>query len=168
LKYLLFEYTFKNRAEVFLSFSKKVRNIKGYDGWTEHRLYFGLLECYYTFKFYIRNDKIVYLDGEIAYRIDYKHVYRVCPNSTDKFSGQILRSKISIKLLIHMGSKTLSLRDNQQKRKNNYDLNSLDFMGLSVHWTWGRNFDNFCKLYIAPFYFCTFHQKIPPDSFCCW
>jgi hypothetical protein len=23
-----------------------------------------------------------------------------------------------------MGSKTLSLRDNQQKRKNNYDLNS--------------------------------------------
>jgi hypothetical protein len=37
-----------------------------------------------------------------------------------------------------MGSKTLSLRDNQQKHKNNYDLNSLDFMGLSV-----RNFDNF-------------------------
>jgi hypothetical protein len=32
-----------------------------------------------------------------------------------------------------MGSKTLSLRDNQQKRKNNDDLNSLDFMGLSVH-----------------------------------
>jgi hypothetical protein len=31
-----------------------------------------------------------------------------------------------------MGSKTLSLRD-QQKRKNNYDLNSLDFMGLSMH-----------------------------------
>jgi hypothetical protein len=31
-----------------------------------------------------------------------------------------------------MGSKTLSLRDNQQKRKN-YDLNSLDFMELSVH-----------------------------------
>jgi hypothetical protein len=29
-----------------------------------------------------------------------------------------------------MGSKTLSLRDNQQKRKNNYDLNSVDFMGL--------------------------------------
>jgi hypothetical protein len=37
-----------------------------------------------------------------------------------------------------MGSKTLSLRDNQQKRKNNYDLNSFDIMGLSV-----RNFDNF-------------------------
>jgi hypothetical protein len=37
-----------------------------------------------------------------------------------------------------MGSKTLSLRGNQQKRKNNYDLNSLDIMGLSV-----RNFDNF-------------------------
>jgi hypothetical protein len=37
-----------------------------------------------------------------------------------------------------MGSKTLSLRDNQQKRKNNYDLNSLDIMGLSV-----RNFNNF-------------------------
>jgi hypothetical protein len=32
-----------------------------------------------------------------------------------------------------MWSKTLSLRDNQQKRKNNYDLNSLNFMGLSVH-----------------------------------
>jgi hypothetical protein len=32
-----------------------------------------------------------------------------------------------------MGSKTLSLRDNRQKRKKNYDLNSLDFMGLSVH-----------------------------------
>jgi hypothetical protein len=32
-----------------------------------------------------------------------------------------------------MGSKTLSLRDNQQKPKNNYNLNSLDFMGLSVH-----------------------------------
>jgi hypothetical protein len=32
-----------------------------------------------------------------------------------------------------MGSKTLSFRDNQQKPKNNYDLNSLDFMGLSVH-----------------------------------
>jgi hypothetical protein len=31
-----------------------------------------------------------------------------------------------------MGSKTLSLRDNQQK-PNNYNLNSLDFMGLSVH-----------------------------------
>jgi hypothetical protein len=28
-----------------------------------------------------------------------------------------------------MGSKTLSLRDNQQKLKNNYYLNSLDFMG---------------------------------------
>jgi hypothetical protein len=62
----------------------------------------------------------------------------VYPNSTDKLSEQILRSKISIKLLTHMGSKTLSLRDNQQKRKNNYDLNSLDIMGLSV-----RNFDNF-------------------------
>jgi hypothetical protein len=61
------------------------------------------------------------------------HLYRVNPNSTDKLSGQILQSKISIKLLIHMGSKTLSLQDNQQKRKNNYDLNSLDFMGLSVH-----------------------------------
>jgi hypothetical protein len=52
-----------------------------------------------------------------------------------------------------MGSKPLSLRDNQQKRKNNfnYDLNSLDFMGLCA-----LNFDNFCKLYIAPFYFCMF------------
>jgi hypothetical protein len=56
----------------------------------------------------------------------------VYPNSTDKLSGQILRSKISIKLLIQMGLKTLNWRDNQQKRKNNYDLNSLDFMGLSV------------------------------------
>jgi hypothetical protein len=91
-----------------------------------------------------------------------KIVYRVYPNSTDKLSGQILRSKISIKLLIQMWLKTLSLRDNQQKRKNNYDLNSLDFMGLSVDWRGdGRNFDNFCKLYIAPLYFCTFHQKIP-------
>jgi hypothetical protein len=27
-----------------------------------------------------------------------------------------------------MGLKTLSLRDNQQKRKHNYDLNSLDFI----------------------------------------
>jgi hypothetical protein len=27
-----------------------------------------------------------------------------------------------------MGPETLSLRDYQQKRKNNYDLNSLDFM----------------------------------------
>jgi hypothetical protein len=35
-------------------------------------------------------------------------IYRVYPNSTDKLSGQILRSKISIKLLIDMGSKTLS------------------------------------------------------------
>jgi hypothetical protein len=61
------------------------------------------------------------------------YLYRVYPNSTDKLSGQILRSKISIKLLIHMGSKTLSLGDNRQKRKNNYDPNSLDFMGLSVH-----------------------------------
>jgi hypothetical protein len=32
-----------------------------------------------------------------------------------------------------MGSKTFSLRDNQQKRKNDYDLNFLDFIGLSVH-----------------------------------
>jgi hypothetical protein len=32
-----------------------------------------------------------------------------------------------------MGSKTLSLRDNQQKRKNDYDLNSLDFIGIFVH-----------------------------------
>jgi hypothetical protein len=32
-----------------------------------------------------------------------------------------------------MGSKTLSLQDDQQKRKNNYDLNSLGFMELSVH-----------------------------------
>jgi hypothetical protein len=32
-----------------------------------------------------------------------------------------------------MGSKTLSLRDNQQKLTNKYDLNSLDFMGLSVY-----------------------------------
>jgi hypothetical protein len=32
-----------------------------------------------------------------------------------------------------MGLKTFSLRDNQQKRKNNYNLNFLDFMGLSVH-----------------------------------
>jgi hypothetical protein len=61
-----------------------------------------------------------------------KIVYRVYPNSTDKLSGQILRSKISIKLLIQMWLKTLSLRDNQQKPKNNYDLNFLDFMGLSV------------------------------------
>jgi hypothetical protein len=34
-------------------------------------------------------------------------LYRVYPNSTDKLSGQILRSKISIKLLIHMGQKCL-------------------------------------------------------------
>jgi hypothetical protein len=32
-----------------------------------------------------------------------------------------------------MGSKTLRLPDIQQKRINNYDMNSLDFMGLSVH-----------------------------------
>jgi hypothetical protein len=63
----------------------------------------------------------------------YVQVYRVYSNSTNKLSGQILRSKISIKLLIHMRSKTLNLRDNQQKRKNNYDLNPLDFMGSSVH-----------------------------------
>jgi hypothetical protein len=61
------------------------------------------------------------------------YLYRVYPNSTDKLSEQILRSKINIKLLIDMRSKTLSLGDNRQKRKNNYDLNSLDFMGLSVH-----------------------------------
>jgi hypothetical protein len=60
-------------------------------------------------------------------------IYRVYPNPTDKLSGQILQSKISIKLLIHMGSKTLSLPDNQQKHKNYYDLNFFDFMGLSVH-----------------------------------
>jgi hypothetical protein len=29
-----------------------------------------------------------------------------------------------------MGSKTPSLRDNQQKRKKNYNLNSMDFMGV--------------------------------------
>jgi hypothetical protein len=60
-----------------------------------------------------------------------KRVYRVYPKSVDKLSGQILRSKISIKLLIVMESKTLSSRDNQRKPKNNYDLNSLVFMGLS-------------------------------------
>jgi hypothetical protein len=62
-----------------------------------------------------------------------QNIYRVYPNSTDKLSGQILRLKISIKLLKLMGLKTHSLRDNQQKPKNNYDLNSLDFMGLSVY-----------------------------------
>jgi hypothetical protein len=67
-----------------------------------------------------------------AVKLESPCTYRVYPNSTDKFSGQILRSKISTKLLIHIGSKTFSLRDNQQK-PNNYDLNSLDFMGLSVH-----------------------------------
>jgi hypothetical protein len=71
----------------------------------------------------------------------------VNPNSTDKLSGQILRSKISIKLLIHMWPKTLSLRDNQQTRKNNYDLNSLGFYGVICALNRGRNFDNFCKLY---------------------
>jgi hypothetical protein len=55
---------------------------------------------------------------------------------------------------------------NQQKRKNNYDLNSLDFMRLSVHL-------HVCACAsvhtrVAPFYFCTFHKNIPPDSFCCW
>jgi hypothetical protein len=55
-----------------------------------------------------------------------------------------------------MRSKTLSLRHNQQKRKNNYDLNSLDFYGVIC----ALNFDNFYKLYIALFYFCTFHQSI--------
>jgi hypothetical protein len=60
--------------------------------------------------------------------LEFNYTYTI-----DKLSGSILRSKINIKLLIHLGSKTLSLRDNQQKPKNNYDLNSLDFMGLSVH-----------------------------------
>jgi hypothetical protein len=40
-----------------------------------------------------------------------------------EFDRQTFRAdstiKISINLLIHMGSKTLSLRDNQQKCKNN-------------------------------------------------
>jgi hypothetical protein len=92
----------------------------------------------------------------------------VYPNSTDKLSGHILRLKISIKLLIHIGSKTLSLRDNQQKPKNNYIRSEfLGFCGVISALNGGRNFDNFCKLYKAPFYFCTFHQKIRPDSFCC-
>jgi hypothetical protein len=70
-------------------------------------------------------------------------LYRVYANSTDKLSGQILRSKISIKLLIHMGSKTLSLRDNQQKRKNNYLRSEfLGFYGV---------IDNFCKFHPIPF-----------------
>jgi hypothetical protein len=60
-------------------------------------------------------------------------LYRVYPNSTDGLSGQVLRSEIGMGLLMHVGSKTLSFRDNPQKPKNNYDLNSLDFMGLSVH-----------------------------------
>jgi hypothetical protein len=37
------------------------------------------------------------------------------------------------KTLNTYGVKSLSLRDNQQKPKNNYDLNSLDFRELSVH-----------------------------------
>jgi hypothetical protein len=55
-----------------------------------------------------------------------------------------------------MGSKTLSLRDNQQK-PNRSDF--LGFYGIICALNRGeRNFDNFLKLYMAPFYFCTFHQ----------
>jgi hypothetical protein len=64
-----------------------------------------------------------------------------------------------------MESKTLSLRDNQQKRKNDYDLNSLDFIGIFVHWTREQNFDDFRKLYIAPFYFVRFIHKFHPITF---
>jgi hypothetical protein len=38
-------------------------------------------------------------------------LYRVYANSTDKLSGQILRSKIGMKHLTHNGSKKLSLRE---------------------------------------------------------
>jgi hypothetical protein len=65
-----------------------------------------------------------------------RHFLTPCIQGVSEFDRQTFKadsSKISIKLLIHMGSKTLSLRDNQQKRKNNDDLNSLDFMGLSVY-----------------------------------
>jgi hypothetical protein len=61
-----------------------------------------------------------------------------------------------------MGSKTFSLRDNQQKRLS-------EFLGVyevicALNGGGGRNLDNFCKLYIAPFYLCTFHQKIPKKN----
>jgi hypothetical protein len=75
------------------------------------------------------------------FRLKYLHnfqnhiVYRVY---LSEFDRQTFRVDSMIKnkhktLNTYMGSKTLSLRDNKQKRKNNYDLNSLDFMGLSVH-----------------------------------
>jgi hypothetical protein len=60
-----------------------------------------------------------------------KRVYRVYPKSVGRLSGQILRSGVSIKLLMVVESGTLGSRDNQRKPKNNYDLNSLVFMGLS-------------------------------------
>jgi hypothetical protein len=70
-------------------------------------------------------------------------LYRVYPTSTDKLSGQILRSKISITLLIHMGSKTLSLRDNQQKRKNKLRSEFLGFYGVICALNRGAKFWQF-------------------------
>jgi hypothetical protein len=67
------------------------------------------------------SDKLVSNNGSEWFKniAENYYIYRVYPNSTDKLSGQVLRSKISIKLLIHMGAGMLGLRDNQQKRKNN-------------------------------------------------
>jgi hypothetical protein len=54
-------------------------------------------------------------------------LYRVYPNSIDQLSGQILSSKISIKLLIHIGSKMLSLGDNRLKSSTSNKRNRVEF-----------------------------------------
>jgi hypothetical protein len=52
----------------------------------------------------------------------------VCENSIDKLSGLILRSKISTKLLTLIGSKTVSLRDNQLKSFTSNKSNRIEFI----------------------------------------
>jgi hypothetical protein len=75
------------------------------------------------------SDKLVSNNGSEWFKniAENYYIYRVYPNSTDKLSGQILWSKISIKLLIHMRSKMLSLRDNRLKISTSNKRNRLEF-----------------------------------------
>jgi hypothetical protein len=81
-------------------------------------------------------------------------LYRVYPNSTDKLSEQILRSKISIKLLIHMGPKMLSLRDNRLKSSTSNKRNRVEFFDETYknkkeQCTIYKNCQNFAPLFNA-------------------
>jgi hypothetical protein len=64
-------------------------------------------------------------------------VYKDIIQGVSEFDRQTFRAHSTIKnkhkTVYTYWVKNAYLRDNQQKRKNNYDLNSLDFMGLSVH-----------------------------------